>query len=150
MLNGRFDTDEEKKPIPSEWFEELVKIFNENYFDRSEKDNCFFDAYGELSSKELVVAVSYVHHEDQLKAPISVYISYEYTLGKTDTDKILEGTMQLFALIFDDIFAQDDWNEYNSNWTENEYQGNKYHYKITRENISLSIQAEKILAGELK
>jgi ADP-ribosyl-[dinitrogen reductase] hydrolase len=78
-------------------------------------------------------------------APIAVFISHDQESDSKKIKKTLENIIQLAGHIFDDIFAVDEWSDFIPNWTENEYEGDLLHYKITRENISLSIQAEEIL-----
>ncbi len=154
MYFGKLIVEDEKiirKPLPNEWTEELTKVLTETYFDQSEKDNRFFDVYGEIYEKEFVVIISYIHHEDQLKSPISIFISHEVVEDSKQFKSTLKNLVDLSGHILDDVFATNDWSEYNSNWTENKFRGNNFYYKITRENVSLTLQAEQFLAknGEI-
>ena len=150
MYFGRFDTEESKKrsALPNEWTEDVTKVLTESYFEQAEKDNKFFDVYGEIYDKEFVVVISYLHMQDHLMSPISVFISHDNLEDSKNFKKTLAALIDLAGHIFDDIFATDQWSDYNSNWTENEYKNNIFFYKITRENISLSLQAEEFMKKE--
>ncbi len=147
MYFGRYPESENnsKSQLPLEWTEEFTRSLTEAYFDQSEKDNCFFDVYGEIYDKEFVVITSYINHKDPHASPISIFISHDVEKNSKEFKKVLNNLVDFVGLVFDDIFSQKSWNDYNLTWTENEYRGSQFHYKITRENISLTIQAEEIL-----
>ncbi|MCO4754755.1 MAG: hypothetical protein KC478_09735 [Bacteriovoracaceae bacterium] len=152
MLLGRHEDSvfAKGKSLPTEWTEEVVKVLTETYLERSEKDNRFFDVHAQSFEKETVVVISYIHHSDQLAAPISIFISLENDekMDSKELSKALKALVDLSGHVLDDIFAQEDWNEFFPNWTENKFKDYTFHYKITRENVSLSLQAEEILKGK--
>jgi len=147
MQFGRYEITEETKKsmLPNEWTEELVRTLSEAYYVQSEKDNSFFDVYGEITEKEFVVVASYLHHEDQMKAPISLFISHDVVDDSKAFKKVLKSLVDLTGEIFDDAFASDDGPDYVATWTGSKYKTCDFHYKITRENISLTVQAEAFL-----
>jgi hypothetical protein len=49
------------------------------------------------------------------------------------------------GMFFDEIFADENWSEWEPNWQEVEWQNKKYWYKITRENVSLTLAADQLL-----
>ena len=151
MLLGRFEESElsKGKSLPAEWTEEVVKVLTETYLERSEKDNRFFDVHAKSYDKETVVVIAYIHHSDQLAAPISIFISLDNDekMGSKELSSALKALVDLSGHILDDIFAQEDWNEFFPTWTENKFKDHTFYYKITRENVSLSLQAEEILKG---
>lgn len=133
------------KMIPAIWREELVKILTTNYHDQSEKDKRFFDAYGKVFDNEFLVVVSYVHAQDPSLSPISLFISSPIQENDKKMKDALNSMTDLVGLIFDDIFNTDDWNDYVILWTENKIDGFDFNYKITRENISLTLQTQEFL-----
>lgn len=147
MLLGRHESSSiaEGKNLPAQWTEEFVRILTETYLAQSEKDNRFFDVYGQIYDEEFLVIISYIHHTDQMAAPISIFISHETTGDSKELSKALKALVDLSGHILDDIFSQKDWNEYVPHWTENKFKDHTFHYKITRENVSLSLQAEELL-----
>jgi hypothetical protein len=132
------------KSLPTEWIESFVGLLTQTYFTQTEKDHRFFDVYGQIFAQEIVFVISYIHHDDHLAAPITIYLSHEIVDDKV-TKQALEKVVNLTGHILDDIFSQEDWNEFVPNWTENDYDKIPFHYKITRENVGLSLQAEEIL-----
>ena len=131
--------------LPTEWTESLVKLLNETYAEQCEKDQRFFEVYALNFEQEILVVASYIHQEDPTIAPIAVFISRDQESDSKKIKKTLDNIIQLIGHIFDDVFSVDEWSEFVPLWTENDYEGDLLHYKITRENLSLSIQAEEIL-----
>jgi hypothetical protein len=147
MQFGRFEVSEgfEKKELPAEWTENLTRTLTDVYFERSEKDNRFFNVYAEILEKEFVVIISYLHHNDQLVAPISLSISHDLVEDSKKFKVALDDLVNFSGVIFDDVFSTDDWLDYVSSWTESTQRKSTFYYKITRENISLTLQAEEFL-----
>ena len=152
MYFGRFEESDEtsKKALPSEWLEEFTGTLNEVYHEELAKNDRFFDIYGEIYDKEFVVIISYLHNSEQLAAPIALFISHDNLDDSKKFKGALDDLVNLAGVIFDSIFGTEDWSEYNSNWTENNYKKSDFFYKITRENISLSMQAEALLKKEIE
>lgn len=146
---GRYEENTVGKPLPNEWQEDFVAVINEAYHAKAEAAGRFFDVYGAIYDREFVVISSYIHKEDQLAAPITLFISHDIITDEKKMKKALKDVVNLAGLIWDDILATDEWNDFVPNWTENDFNGNQFHYKITRENISLTLQANEILAGKL-
>jgi hypothetical protein len=147
MHFGRFEISEKtvKSPLPHEWTEELIRTLTEAYYVQSEKDNRFFHVHGEIYEKEFVVVVSYIHHDDQMTSPISLFISHDIAKDSKKFKVLLKNLVDLTGEIFDDVFSVEDWSDYTTTWNSNKYKGFEFFYKITRENVSLSIQAEEFL-----
>jgi len=152
MYFGRFEESEvdSKKTLPHEWLEEFTKILNDVYHDQLESNDRFFDVYGEIYEKEFVVIVAYVHNNEQLVAPISLFISHDNVDDSKKFKSVLKDLINFTGLLFDDIFSVAEWSDYNANWTENNYKDSTFFYKITRENISLTLQAEALLNKEIE
>lgn len=151
MIIGRYDDSvlEDAKELPSQWSDALTNIMNATYEDRAKKDNRFFDVIGKVFEKETIVIVSYLDKGDYSVAPITLFIAFDNENDSKKLKKTLDSTVALTSLIFDDIFSKEDWNEYVHNWTENDVDNQKLFYKITRENFSLTLQAEEILKGNI-
>lgn len=64
---------------------------------------------------------------------------------KEDPQKYLDTLIDSIGIFFDQYFADANWNDYQANWEEAEYKKLKFFYKISRENMALSIQAEQLL-----
>jgi hypothetical protein len=138
---------EEGTSLPKEWTESFVGLLTQTYFEKTEKDHRFFDVYGQIFEKEFVVVISYIHHDDHHAAPISIFISHDVDDDKK-MKKGLDKVINLAGHILDDIFSVSDWSDFIPTWTENTLGENQFFYKITRENIGLTLQAEEILKND--
>ncbi|MCT4641123.1 MAG: hypothetical protein N4A33_02425 [Bacteriovoracaceae bacterium] len=147
MNIGRYPTSSlsEGKHIPNEWTELLIKTLNDTYEAKAASDECFFDVYGKTFEEEFILIISYIHKTDYSKSPITLFISHDNLDTSKKFKEAIDSAIDLTGLIFDDIFSNEDWNEYVLNWTQNDFEKNQFFYKITRENISLTIQAEELL-----
>ena len=85
-----------------------------------------------------------------MTAPVTLFISHDNLEDSKKFKKSLAALVDFAGIIFDDITGTKDWSDYNSTWTENEYKDSTFSIKITRENISLSLQAEELLKDESK
>lgn len=151
MIIGRYinSTLDTAKELPADWCDALTNILNATYEERATKDNYFFDVIGKIFEKESILFVSYLDKADYSTAPTTLSISFDNLNDSNALKKILDISVSLTSLIFDDIFSKEDWREYVLNWTENEIDGHKLYYKITRENMNLTLQAEELLSGKL-
>ena len=152
MYFGKYENDEELKgkPLPFEWLEEVTKTFNDAYEDKRTEQNRFFEVFGQVYEKEFAVIFSYLHATDPMSSPITLFISHDHLDDTKKFKQALSALVDFAGIIFDDITSVKDWSEYNSVWTVNEYKGFSFSYKLTRENISLSLQAEELLKEDSK
>ena len=142
---GRLIESENPTFLPSEWQENFIRVLTEAYADQADKDGKLFDVQGLIYPKEFVVIVSYMDQNDDYAAPITLFISHDIIEDQKQMKKALQNVSDLVGEIFDDIFATKDWNDYTPDWTENPFRENVFYYKVTRENITLSLQAEQLL-----
>lgn len=147
MNLGKYETETElgAKELPFEWLEEVTKTFNDAYDDKRKEQERFFEVFGEIYEKEFAVVFSYLHSKDPMASPVSLFISHDHLVDSKKFKKALAALVDFAGIIFDDITSTKDWSEYNLIWTEHEYKGFDFSYKLTRENISLTLQAEELL-----
>lgn len=150
MLIGRHESStlDQGKALPQQWTESFVAVLTQNYGEQSDKDESFFDVFGQIYDEEIVVVTSYVHQTDYSVAPISIFLSFDTPKDSNAMSEALKELVDLVGHILEDIFQTKDWNDYTLTWTPNQFKNHTFHYKITRENISLSLQAEEILKKE--
>lgn len=138
------------KNLPQEWPEGLSRLLNQTYSSQNKKAKRYFDVYGQIYSEELLLVVSWLSEKDQSDLPITCFLSCspeqlsdEKAVKETQKDYI-----DLVGLFFDEIFANDDWNEFEPNWQEVTYKNKTYFFKISRENINLTLEANRLLGEE--
>jgi hypothetical protein len=149
---SRVKHDETGLPLPQDWSDALVLLLNETYEKECAERTSVFDIHGIIYPKELIAIVSLVDEKDPNKLPIACFISCN--AEDVANDKAVKETQKnyidLFSLLFDEIFQNQDWNDYEILWQEIQYKNKTYFYKITRENIALSLEASKLLGEEFE
>jgi hypothetical protein len=130
--------------VPQEWKESVASLLNQNFGEHCESQNKSFDIYGRIYQDELLVVISWSPNEDFSQAPTTLFLSGDL-FKKEDAPKILDHLVDITGAFYDEFFSVENWNEYEPNWKETKHEGNEYYYKITRENIALSFEADKLL-----
>lgn len=138
------------KVIPQSWSEGLSRLLNESYKAECKKQGRYFDVYGQIYTEELLVIVSWLSEKDQFTAPITVFLSC--SVDQMNTEKKVKETQEhyvdLIGLFFDEIFTTEDWDNFEPNWQEVTHKNQPYWYKITRENINATLEANKLLGDD--
>lgn len=138
------------KNIPQDWIESFARLLNETYKTECKNHDRYFDVYGQIYDEELLLAVSWLSEKDEYISPITCFLSCdpeqirdEKKVKNTQADYI-----DVVGLFFDEIFSSDDWDEFEPNWQEVKYKNETYYFKITRENINLTLEANKLLGED--
>jgi hypothetical protein len=138
------------KSIPQDWLVSFGILLNETYQSECEKHARTFDVYGQIYDEELLIVVSWISEKDEYIAPITCFLSCEPEQMK-DTTKVKTTQMNFIDVVgifFDEIFAADEWNEFEPNWQEVNYKQENYFFKLSRENVNLTLEANKLLGDE--
>ena len=139
--------EEMGKSLPQSWIDEVHSTLTDVY-----KNHCItykkkLEVYGFSYSNELVLIISILDIEDRNKIPVTYTSSVEIT-AKNQPLQLLHSLVDASGIFLDAYFFAPNWDDYCSHWQETTYQTLKFFYKITRENITLSIQASKLLVQE--
>ncbi len=138
------------KPIPQDWSEGLARLLNDSYKSEAKLQGRYFDVYGQIYSGELLVIASWLSEKDEYSSPVTLFLSCEKE--QMDTEKKVKDTQQdfidLIGLFFDEIFANTEWDNFEPAWQEVSHKNQNYWYKITRENINASLEANKLLGED--
>ena len=138
------------KSIPQDWLVSFGILLNETYQSECEKHARTFDVYGQIYDEELLIVVSWISEKDEYIAPITCFLSCEPEQMKDGT-KVKTTQMNFIDVVgifFDEIFAADEWNEFEPNWQEVNYKQENYFFKLSRENVNLTLEANKLLGDE--
>ena len=142
--------DHESLPVqfPKDWAEGLKQILLNIYGENCIKEDKTFEVYGFSYPAEVLMIVSYVGL-DKFAAPLTLFLSSNLTQN-TKTDEIINTMFDSVGVFFDSYFAksgnQDEiWDEYILDWEETEFEKLKFFYKVTRENIGLSMESDRLL-----
>lgn len=133
--------------LPQEWTQSVSDLLNETYEKECETRRRHFDVFGQILPEEMVVAAGFSNLENPTESAISIFLSCDLEPGlETKKLKEIQATfVDLFGLFFDEIFSQPDWSEWEPMWQEVQYEGATFFHKITRENILLTLEADRLL-----
>lgn len=149
---ARKKTSLQGKNVPQDWVEGLSRLLNQNYKAQNKKAGRYFDVYGQIYQEELLLVVSWFSEKDQYEAPIACFLSCEPE-QLSDENKVKETQkdyIDIVGLFFDEIFANDEWNEFEPIWQEVNYKNKTYFYKLSRENINLTLEANRLLGDDFE
>lgn len=145
---ARLDHDIPAVLFPKDWAEGLKQILLNIYGEQCIKEDRSFEIYGFSYPTEVLIIISYVSL-DKFTAPVTLFLSADLT-NKTKTDDILNDMFDSAGIFFDSFFAanlgpDEIWDDYILDWEETEFEKTKFFYKVTRENVALSIEADLLL-----
>lgn len=148
--------DHEVAPVvfPKEWNESVKTTLLSLYGDKCIKDDRTFEIFSFTYPTELLLIVSYTSL-DKMIAPITLFLSTDLQKDKKDPKKIMDNLFDAVGVFYDSYFAgrgseeNEIWDEYIYEWEEADFGKQKIFYKVTRENIALSLEAESILIKSL-
>jgi hypothetical protein len=147
---ARKSSSKKGKSVPQDWLESFSRLLNESYKTESKEQNRYFDVYGQIYKEELLLVVSWLSEKDEYAAPITCFLSCEPE-QMNDEKKVKEtqaNFIEVVGLFFDEIFSSEEWDEFEPNWQEVQYKQQTYFFKISRENINLTLEANKLLGDE--
>ncbi len=138
-------------PIPDEWTIKVSSLLNSVYSQDCKKLERRFEAFGQIFEDELVVIVALISTGDKAVMPVTCYLSTDIN-NQDDPNEKLGNLLDMAGVIFDNILAQKEWNDYETEWTEHApKQGKKdlvFYYRVTREDVGLTIKANELLKEE--
>lgn len=150
---SRLEHDVPAVLFPKEWGEGLKQVLLNIYGEQAIKDDRTFEVYGFSYPNEVLLIISYVGL-DKFTTPVSFFLSADLT-DTTDSKKMVNTMFDCAGVFFDSYFAGqasleadgEIFDEYVHEWDETDFHNQKLFYKITRENVGLSMQAD-LLLGE--
>lgn len=149
---ARKKTSKQGKTLPTEWLESLNRLLNETYKSECQQNGRYFDVYGQVYPEELLLTVSYLSEKDEYLSPLTCFLSCEPDQMATE-EKVKEtqaNFIDVVGLFFDEIFADSEWDEFEPTWQEVTHKNQNYFYKLSRENINLTLEADKLLGEEFQ
>lgn len=149
---ARKKTSKNGKPIPQDWAEGVARLLNDSYKGECKQNGRYFDVFGQIYPEELLMVVSYLSEKDESLSPITLFLSCEKEQISTP-DKVKEtqkNFIDVAGLFFDEIFGNEEWNEFEPNWQEVTHHHQNYFYKISRENINATIEADRLLGPDFE
>ena len=145
---SRKNTAEYSSLIPTEVLTTITDLINESFEKSFKERQLSLESYGELYEDEIILVLSL--STATLENTISLFISDDFTQKDNLKEKInyLVSSSSEFFEIFINSSEDEILELYSPDWKETELSTNNFFYKISRENIKLTIEANKILSGE--
>ena len=141
---ARLEHLEEGADLPEDWKEDLQAILESTYQDQMAVQNKEFFVYGKIYSNELLLIISLYTKDDPTAIPTSCFLSADMQ-EKSPAKKILNALVDATGLFLDSYFQDENWDQYQVQWTKEETKKVSFFYKVTRENIPLTLEANELL-----
>jgi hypothetical protein len=145
---ARKDQDEQGLKLPIQFEEKVQKLLIENYKDQFDGSLYTFEVHGFTYPNEVVMTSSLVNIQDEFLPPTTYHVSADLDPA-TNMEKLLNDLVDSMGMFFDNFFQTADWDEYQARWEEMEYKKLNLFYKVTRENVSISLYADQMLNKDL-
>lgn len=144
----RLENESTAMLFPKEWTDNIKQVLLNLYGDKCIKDNRTFEIYAFTYPEEVLLIASYVGL-DKNESPITLTISSDLN-SESKSENLMNNMFDFIGIFFDHYFGQsldqdNIFEDYIWEWEEEEFGGVKLFFKITRENIGLTLEANKLL-----
>ena len=135
------------KECPQEWIDQISHLINDLYATLFEKEGKKFTVYGYIYSDELLLIVCLSKKDSLDIVPLSLFISADC---ENEEEQILKHILDFLGILLEHILSKIQLESYTEeiylvSWQEYEYNRQKYYYKITREDINATLEANRLL-----
>lgn len=151
MLFARKIHEQNGRPYSTDWEKDVTNLLGNSYAKECQRYQRDFSVYSFVYPDEFLTIISFADERTPESLPVSCFISLDLppeTLPEKYFDLILDFSGVLLDTLFEDM--DKDEIDYSSIWTENEFNGTKIFYKLSRENIILGIAASQLLDDKKK
>ena len=141
---SRKNHEEAGTNLPSEWIAQVLETLNKVYLKELSVRSKKFEAFGKTFPDEMLLIVSLLDQDTESSIPTTIMISVDLFSQKKIANTI-NNLIDSIGIFYDQYFNDESWNSYVLNWTESDYKNTTFYYKITRENMSLTLAADELL-----
>lgn len=145
---SRLDHDIPAVLFPKDWAESLKQILLNIYGDKCLKDDRTFEVYGFSYPNEVLMIVSYVGLDKNV-LPLTLSVSADLS-AETKVSELQDDMFDFVGVFLDNFFATEEsddeiFEDFVLDWEETEFNNKKFFFKVTRENIALTMAADALL-----
>lgn len=147
---ARYEQTEVPYIFPESWSRPLEELLAQVYSKQCKQAGRGFKTYAASFPGELLVIVSWMSLERIESAPITLLLSMDLT-EQTAQEEKLKRLVDCVGLFFDELIESDLMEEelfYEPMWVEKVERDLTFFYKISRENIALTLEANKLLGEQ--
>ena len=141
---SRKEQAKEGVSFPQEWAKKIEETLFTLYQDHCEREKQSFELHGFTYPNEVVLTASYLNKKCLNKLPVTYVASVDFQEGKAP-QKLMALLVDSIGLFFDSFFANREEAEYLSLWNKASLREQTFYYKVTREMISLTLEANRIM-----
>ncbi len=147
----RVESDSKALVIPSEWTNKFKQTLLKLYGDKCLKDDKTFEIYAFSYPEEVLLIVSYLGL-DQNILPVTLSLSADLKVNE-NPEKTLDILCDSVGVFYDHFFAAGEkedeiFDEYSYEWDKEEIQKIEVYFKVTRENVGLTLAANHLLGED--
>ena len=130
--------------FPEVWTDQLTAAL-ENLFEQELKEHLKeFAIFAEAYPDEVTLIVSLLDKKDPNASPVTLFLSNDLS-AKDEPEALLNTMVDTVGIIFNQYFASPDEIDFFDDWNIIEMKKLKGHYKLNRENVGLTLMANKLL-----
>ena len=153
MLARKGHNDAEGRECSPEWIQQVSELLHQVYAEICRREERHFKVYGYIYSDEILLIICFIKAQQEEGLPLSFFISTDYQNSQRN-EKLLQGLLDSSGVLMEEVLqkllmADSDKREdiYSVHWQEHERNSQKYYFKVTRENIELTIEANRLLSS---
>jgi hypothetical protein len=144
---SRKEQKQTPKYLPESWSQEVEGLLASSYEEQLEDERKSFYVFGLTYPDEFVLMATFADVNDSSGIPVTYVASID--IGQnSDMANIVDAIVDSVGVFFDQVFSTDDWSDYQAQWEETTFKGLDFYYRSTRENVALTLEANRLLGDE--
>lgn len=151
-MYSRKDSTQFPVEIPPKHFAHFEKAIDEVFGTKINQRGETATIHGLLYPGEFVIGLCFHNQSQQTQTPTSFIISIDIEQKERDqedqklpNEKVLQILMDFLGLMTEQYLSEDEWTDYLQKWEFEEFQKLQIYYLISRDNIPLTLQANRLL-----
>lgn len=147
MFSRHETREEESKQIPEELLKFINNLIHETFHKSFSEKGLSLSVYGEMYENEIVLIFSLIKSNDHNMNTISLFISDDIDKNsklEKKVDYLINSSSEFFETICQSS-DEEIVELYSPRWQKTDLTSENFFYKISRENIELTIEANKLL-----
>jgi hypothetical protein len=135
--------------FPESWSKNLEQLLASVYSAACKEQSRGFKTYAASFPDELLLIVSWMALDNLKATPISLFLSLDINEATSD-EETLQKLVDKVGLFFDELTGNsEDIHEYfEPLWQERSERGMTFYFKVSRENVALTLEANKLLGDD--
>ena len=135
--------------IPEHWTQNTKTALSVRFAGNPNIKNKEFSVYGKVYPDEILLIGSLVSNEDTHQGCSTVFVSSDIKeipdAGSKAYRGLLNSLIDAMGYIFDDFLAQTGHQNYDIQWFQETIGKQEFFYRMSRENIALTLEADRLL-----